>query len=149
MAITNFGSGKLERNCWGRALCGAREYWQANEKFNATIEIYRRLGGAQLWIDRVGPHAASISSHTDGPSARIVKIDSGGNVTVVADELPSSKAASGVSVAPPPQSAVEHLDHPAVTLAGHFGDTGATLDTQAKSLIPAETQGVACRTGRS
>ena len=38
---------------WGIALNGAGENSHANEKFDAAIEIYRRHGGGQRWIDRV------------------------------------------------------------------------------------------------
>jgi tetratricopeptide (TPR) repeat protein len=37
---------------WGRAL-GPTDEPRANEKFDATIEIYRRHGAGQCWVDRV------------------------------------------------------------------------------------------------
>jgi hypothetical protein len=47
------------------------------------------IGQCDQVVSPVGPYT------TDGPSARILKIDSGANVTVVADELPSSQTALG------------------------------------------------------
>ena len=44
---------------WGKALNGAGEYSAANEKFDVAIEIYRRHGGGQRWIDRVEAARAS------------------------------------------------------------------------------------------
>jgi tetratricopeptide (TPR) repeat protein len=38
---------------WGRALLSAGENAGALEKFDAAIDIYRRHGGGQRWIDRV------------------------------------------------------------------------------------------------
>ena len=37
---------------WGRAPAGGDEH-RANEKFDAAIEIYRRYGAGERWIDRV------------------------------------------------------------------------------------------------
>ena len=37
---------------WGRVLAAGDEH-RANEKFDAAIEIYRRYGAGQRWIDRV------------------------------------------------------------------------------------------------
>jgi tetratricopeptide (TPR) repeat protein len=38
---------------WALALKAAGKYDRANEKFHAAIELYRRHGGGQRWIDRV------------------------------------------------------------------------------------------------
>jgi tetratricopeptide (TPR) repeat protein len=38
---------------WGKALTLAGEHSRATEKFDATIEIYRRHGAGQCWVDRV------------------------------------------------------------------------------------------------
>ena len=38
---------------WGQALVAARQPRSANEKFDAAIEIYRRIGGGVRWIERV------------------------------------------------------------------------------------------------
>jgi tetratricopeptide (TPR) repeat protein len=39
--------------CFGRALLAVGESRRANEKFSSAIEIYRRQGAGQRWIDRV------------------------------------------------------------------------------------------------
>jgi tetratricopeptide (TPR) repeat protein len=66
---------------WGRALKATGDS-RANEKFEAAIEIYRRHGAGQRWIDRVeersaprasrieaGPRrAAMVSSSAEGPA---------------------------------------------------------------------------------
>jgi class 3 adenylate cyclase len=38
---------------WGRALLSESEHHRAIEKFDAAIEIYRRCGADQRWIERV------------------------------------------------------------------------------------------------
>ncbi|MGA9723243.1 MAG: AAA family ATPase, partial [Candidatus Binatus sp.] len=38
---------------WGRALNAAGKHGRANEKFDTAIEIYKRHGAGQRWIDRV------------------------------------------------------------------------------------------------
>jgi len=38
---------------WGRALNASGEHGLANEKLDAAIEIYRRCGAGQRWVDRV------------------------------------------------------------------------------------------------
>jgi hypothetical protein len=38
---------------WGRALNERDKYSDANEKFTAATEIYRRHGAGERWIDRV------------------------------------------------------------------------------------------------
>ncbi|MDO8432339.1 MAG: AAA family ATPase [Candidatus Binatus sp.] len=47
---------------WGAALNTAGEYSDANEKFDAAIEIYQRHGGGQRWIDRVEAKRHSFAS---------------------------------------------------------------------------------------
>jgi tetratricopeptide (TPR) repeat protein len=37
---------------WGRALLDAREISSADRKFDSALEIYRRVGAGQAWIDR-------------------------------------------------------------------------------------------------
>jgi tetratricopeptide (TPR) repeat protein len=39
--------------CWGRALNAADEHGRANEKLDAAIEIYRRCGAGERWVQRV------------------------------------------------------------------------------------------------
>ena len=39
--------------CWGRALLAAGDRARAAEKFDAAIEVYRRIGAAERWIERV------------------------------------------------------------------------------------------------
>jgi tetratricopeptide (TPR) repeat protein len=50
---------------WGRALGSAGEYQRANEKFDAAIEIYLRIGAGQLWIDRVQAEMMRTTRPTD------------------------------------------------------------------------------------
>ena len=38
---------------WGRALLAAGHHDRALEKFDEAIELYRRVGAGQPWIDRV------------------------------------------------------------------------------------------------
>ncbi len=45
---------------WGRALNMAGNSARANEKFDVAIEIYKRHGGGQRWIDRVEAERARI-----------------------------------------------------------------------------------------
>jgi len=45
---------------WGLALNKAGGYSEANEKFDAAIEIYRGHGAGQRWIDRVEAARASL-----------------------------------------------------------------------------------------
>jgi len=45
---------------WGRALNAAGEQGRANEKFDAALEIYKRHGGGQRWIDRTVAEQARI-----------------------------------------------------------------------------------------
>jgi tetratricopeptide (TPR) repeat protein len=53
---------------WGRALNAAGKYSEANEKFDAAIDIYRRHGFGQRWIDRV--EAARPSLATGGKARK-------------------------------------------------------------------------------
>jgi hypothetical protein len=57
--------------CWGRALNAWSERSRANEKLDAAIEIYRRCGAGERWVDRVEaerPRAeASTSEVRRGP----------------------------------------------------------------------------------
>jgi tetratricopeptide (TPR) repeat protein len=45
---------------WGRVLISAGDERRASEKFGAAIEIYRRIGAEQRWIDRVEEARARI-----------------------------------------------------------------------------------------
>jgi tetratricopeptide (TPR) repeat protein len=55
---------------WGVALNTAGEYSNANEKFDVAIEIYRRHGGGQRWIDRVeAARHSSVPAPKSGGSA--------------------------------------------------------------------------------
>ena len=38
---------------WGRALLAAGHRDRALEKFDEALELYRRVGAGQPWIDRV------------------------------------------------------------------------------------------------
>ena len=38
---------------WGRALNASGEHGRANEKLDAAIEIYRRCGAGERWVERV------------------------------------------------------------------------------------------------
>ncbi len=44
---------------WGCALLAAGDAAGANRKFDAAIEIYRRCGAGQRWIDRVEAHRSN------------------------------------------------------------------------------------------
>jgi tetratricopeptide (TPR) repeat protein len=39
--------------CWGRALLAAGDRARAAEKFDTAIEVYRRIGAPERWIERV------------------------------------------------------------------------------------------------
>ena len=49
---------------WGLANNKAGEYSRANEKFDAAIEIYRRHGAGQRWIDRTEAARPSLAATT-------------------------------------------------------------------------------------
>jgi non-specific serine/threonine protein kinase len=53
---------------WGVALNTAGEYSNANEKFDAAVEMYRRLGAGQRWIDR-----AEAAKHSSVPAPKAHK----------------------------------------------------------------------------
>jgi tetratricopeptide (TPR) repeat protein len=46
--------------CWGSALRAAGDFARADEKFDAAIQVYRRIGAAERWIERV----TSMREHT-------------------------------------------------------------------------------------
>jgi tetratricopeptide (TPR) repeat protein len=48
---------------WGRALTSADQAEAAGVKFNAAIEIYRRIGASERWIERVLADRARAGSH--------------------------------------------------------------------------------------
>jgi tetratricopeptide (TPR) repeat protein len=52
---------------WGLALNAAGEHSNANEKFDAAIELYRRHGGGQRWIDRVEAARPSTAAARTSP----------------------------------------------------------------------------------
>jgi tetratricopeptide (TPR) repeat protein len=57
---------------WGLALNAAGEHAQVNEKLDGAIEIYRRHGGGQRWIDRVEAARASMPAAQESqPSATL------------------------------------------------------------------------------
>jgi len=47
---------------WGRALGSAGKGDRATEKLDAAIEIYRRHGAGQRWIDRVAADRSQIDA---------------------------------------------------------------------------------------
>ena len=49
---------------WGLALNAAGEYSRANEKLDGAIDIYRRHGAGQRWIDRVEAARQSLTAAT-------------------------------------------------------------------------------------
>jgi tetratricopeptide (TPR) repeat protein len=61
------------RYCWGRALNAAGKYSEANEKFDAANDVYRRHGFGQRWIDRV---EAARDSLATGGKARELNVTS-------------------------------------------------------------------------
>jgi tetratricopeptide (TPR) repeat protein len=50
---------------WGRALNASGEHGRAHEKLDAAIEIYRRCGAGERWVERVEADRASSPSPTD------------------------------------------------------------------------------------
>jgi len=50
---------------WGRALNASGEHGRANEKLDAAIEIYRRCGAGERWIQRVEADRLSSSSRRE------------------------------------------------------------------------------------
>ena len=50
---------------WGRALSASDDHGRANEKLDAAIEIYRRCGAGERWVQRVEADRASSPSQTD------------------------------------------------------------------------------------
>ncbi len=55
---------------WGNALLSAGDSRRATEKFDAAIEIYRRIGTGQPWIDRVMVDRARAVSAAKASSER-------------------------------------------------------------------------------
>ena len=56
---------------WGRALLAAGDRIEAEMKFNAAIDLYRRCGAGQRWIDRVeaARHSLAPSPRSQEPAA--------------------------------------------------------------------------------
>ena len=52
-------------NYWGRALNASGEQGRANEKFDAAIEIYRRCGAGERWVQRVETDRQTSPSRTE------------------------------------------------------------------------------------
>jgi tetratricopeptide (TPR) repeat protein len=52
---------------WGRALFAAGEAERASEKFDLSIECYRRMGAGQPWIDRVAADRAKTETRSPTP----------------------------------------------------------------------------------
>src|SRR5262249_9583708 len=53
---------------WGSALAGTGNRAEADEKFDAAMEIYRRCGAGQRWIDRV----EATRNHQPAPTSPVV-----------------------------------------------------------------------------
>ena len=143
---------------WGQAVTQAGQPRSALEKFDAAIEIYRRIGAGQAWTDRTLDEKAralgglSIEETSSNESERVFRQegeywtleyqgrrcrlrDSRG-LQFIANligtpgrEVRASDLAN--SMVDPPSRRDRH-DHQAATVAGSLGDTGAILDGQAK-----------------
>jgi tetratricopeptide (TPR) repeat protein len=64
-AIRRYGIGWIEGPAlcdWGRALATAGRRDRALEKFDEAIELYRRIGAGQPWIDRAEAERATVGS---------------------------------------------------------------------------------------
>jgi tetratricopeptide (TPR) repeat protein len=62
-------------NSWGSALLSTGHRSEAEAKFDAAIEIYRRCGAGQRWIDRV-------ESHRQAPYSQVAAVSSNENDAV-------------------------------------------------------------------
>lgn len=142
---------------WGRALIAANLNSRGGEKFAAAIEIYRRHGAGQRWVDRVEadriagiPRSGATGDIGTFPpifrkegeywtleyqGGRCRLRDSRG-LQFIANligapgrEVRASDLANSMVG---PQSPRDRHDHQAATVAGNLGDTGAILDGQAK-----------------
>jgi tetratricopeptide (TPR) repeat protein len=60
---------------WGRALFDAGEPRRAIEKFDAAIDIYRRIGAGQPWSDRVVADRKRVSAQEAKPNERAPELD--------------------------------------------------------------------------
>jgi len=60
---------------WGRALLAAGNRAEADRKFDAAIEIYRRCGAGQRWIDRVEDqrHHRAPRSSSNGKASSVFR----------------------------------------------------------------------------
>jgi tetratricopeptide (TPR) repeat protein len=142
---------------WGRTLLAAAPD-RANQKFDAAIEIYRRHGAGQRWIDRVEGErqtsaGSSVAQRENGAPQSIFRREGeywtleyqGGKfrlrdskglqfianlIGTPGREVRANDLANSM-VGPP--SARDRHDHQAATVAGNLGDAGAILDAQAKT----------------
>lgn len=141
---------------WGRAL-GAAGDSRASEKFDAAIEIYRRHGAGERWIDRVE------SDRQTGACSSVARRENGAPQSTFCREgeywtleylgrrcrLRDSKGLQFIAnlIGTPgrevrasdlansmvgPRSPGDRHHHEAATFAGNLGDAGAILDGQAK-----------------
>jgi len=78
---------------WGQALVAARQPRSANEKFDAAIEIYRRIGGGVRWIERVETVRRAQSTPRPLPGDSIVQQEQAKN-----EDCFAVKATSGRSL---------------------------------------------------
>jgi tetratricopeptide (TPR) repeat protein len=142
---------------WGRAL-GAAGDSRASEKFDAAIEIYRRHGAGERWIDLIESDrqtgaGSSVARHENGASQSTFRREGeywtleyqGGKfrlrdsrglqfianlIGAPGREVRASDLATSM-VGPP--SLRDRHDHQAATVAGDLGDAGVVLDAQAKT----------------
>jgi hypothetical protein len=141
---------------WGRAL-GAAGDSRASEKFDGAIEIYRRHGAGERWIDRVESDRqtgawTSVARRENGApqstfrregeywtleyQGRRCRLRDSKGLQFIANligtpgrEVRASDLANSMVG---PRSPGDRHHHEAATFAGNLGDAGAILDGQAK-----------------
>ena len=144
---------------WGRALNASGEHGMANEKLDAAIEIYRRCGAGQRWVERVETARKSGGADTSKESLSATSSDAtfrregefwtleyqGGKfrlrdskgleyiANLIGNPGGELRASDLAGPNPGPQSARDRHDHQAATVAGNLGDAGMVLDAQAKT----------------
>ncbi|MGD0117518.1 MAG: AAA family ATPase [Candidatus Binatus sp.] len=136
---------------WGRALLAADHRDRALEKFDEAIELYRRVGAGQPWIDRV--EAARQPARNDKPSVagqirkdghywtvsfggETFRLKDSKSLRVIAHLLHNPghqfHARELAALDSPNQPVAQHFDENAgAAVSTDLGDAGVVLDAQA------------------
>jgi tetratricopeptide (TPR) repeat protein len=127
---------------WGRALATAGHRDRALEKFNEAIELYRRIGAGQPWIDRVEADRAKVVANTadaarPGPTSVEGQFRKDGASWIVGcgDRTQRLKTAKGLDYLAQLLRS-PHQEIHALALAGAgpvSSDTSEVLDSQARA----------------